>query len=48
MRDTVRLRQETERGRSNPRDELRQYLESPLADPDIVVDIVGHWGVCQL
>ena len=46
MRDAVRSRQEMERGRFDPRDELRRYLESPLVGG--IVDIVGHWGVRQL
>ena len=48
MRDAVRSRHETERGRFDPQDELRRYLKSPLADSETVVDIVGHWGVCSV
>jgi hypothetical protein len=29
-----------ERGRFDPRDELKRYLESPLADG--ITDVVGH------
>jgi hypothetical protein len=46
MRDAVRSRQATEQGRFEPQDELRRYLNSPLVGG--IVDIVGHWGVCQL
>ena len=46
MRDAVRSRQETDRGKFNPRDELGRYLESPLVGG--IIDIVGHWGVCRL
>jgi hypothetical protein len=46
MCDAVRSRQEMERGRFDPRDELRRYLESPLVGG--IVDVVSHWGVCQL
>lgn len=42
MRNAVRSRQATERGRFDPRDELRRYLESPLAEG--VTDVVGYWG----
>jgi len=42
MRDAVRSRQEVEQGRFDPRDELRRYLESPLAEG--VVNVVSHWG----
>jgi hypothetical protein len=42
MRDAVRSRQEIEHGRFDPRDELRRYLESPLAEG--IVDVVGYWG----
>jgi hypothetical protein len=45
MRDAVRSRQEVERGRIDPRDELRRYLKGPLAEG--VVDVVRHWGVCR-
>ena len=45
MRNAVRSRQETERGRFDPRDELRRYLESPLAEG--VTDVVRHWGVSE-
>ena len=48
MRDAVHSRHETERGQFDPRDELRRYLKSPLADSETVVDIVGHWGVCSV
>jgi hypothetical protein len=44
MRDAVRSWQEVERGRFEPRDELKRYLESSLAHG--VADIVGYWGVC--
>jgi hypothetical protein len=43
MRNAVRSRQEMERRRFEPRDELRRYLESPLVEG--AVDIVGYWGV---
>jgi hypothetical protein len=46
MQDAVRSHQEIERGRFDPRDELRRYLESPLAEG--IVDVVGYWGVCYL
>jgi hypothetical protein len=43
MRNAVRSRQAIERERFDPRDELRRYLESPLAEG--VTDVVGYWGV---
>ena len=46
MRDAVRSRQEIERRKFDPRDELKKYLESPLVEG--IVDVVGHWGVCHL
>jgi hypothetical protein len=46
MRDAVRSRQEVERGRFDPRDELRRYLDSPLAEG--IADIVHYWGVRQI
>jgi len=45
MRNAVRSRQEMERGRFDPRDELKRYLESPLAEG--IADIIGYWGVCE-
>jgi hypothetical protein len=45
MRDAVRSRQEMERGKSDPRDELRRYIESPLTEG--VSNVVGYWGVSQ-
>ena len=46
MCDAVCSHQEMEQGRFDPWDELRRYLKSPLVGG--IVDIVGHWGVCQL
>jgi hypothetical protein len=43
MREAIRPRQELERGKVDPRDELRRYLEAPLAEG--VIDVIGHWGV---
>lgn len=43
MREAIRPRQEMERGKTDPREELRRYLEGPLAEG--VVDVVGYWGV---
>lgn len=43
MRDAVRSRQESERGKLDPRDELKRYLESPLTEN--VTNVVGYWGV---
>ena len=43
MCEAIRSQQEMERGRSDPRDELRRYLESPLVEG--VTDVVGYWGV---
>ena len=43
MREAIRPRQEMERGKADPREELRRYLEGPLAEG--VVDVVGYWGV---
>lgn len=42
MRATVRSRKDAERAKTNPREELRMYLESPLED---VQDVVLWWGV---
>jgi hypothetical protein len=44
MRESVRARHDAERGKANPRDEFRRYLESPLEDG--VADVIGYWGVC--
>jgi hypothetical protein len=44
MRESVRARHDAERGKANPRDEFRRYLESPLEDG--VTDVIGYWGVC--
>jgi hypothetical protein len=46
MRNAIRPRQEKERGRTEPRDELKRYLEGPLVEG--VVDVVRHWGVSHL
>ena len=46
MHDAAHSHKEMEQGRFDPQDELRRYLESPLVGG--IVDIVGHWGVCQL
>ena len=43
MCDAVRSRQEMERGKFEPRDELRRYLKGPLTQG--VANIVGYWGV---
>lgn len=43
MREAIRPRQEMERGKADSREELRRYLEGPLAEG--VVDVVGYWGV---
>ena len=43
MREAIRPRQEMERGKVDPQEELRRYLEGPLAES--VVDVVGYWGV---
>ena len=48
MCDAVCLCHETEQGQFDPQDELRQYLKSPLADWETVVNIVGRWGVCSV
>lgn len=45
MHDAIRPRKEMERGRIDPHDELKRYLEGPLAEG--IVDIVGYWGVSQ-
>jgi len=42
MRKTLQARQARERMSTNPREELRLYLESPLEDAD---NIVACWGV---
>lgn len=42
MRESVRARHDAERGKANPRDEFRRYLESPLEDG--VTDVIGYWG----
>jgi hypothetical protein len=43
MREAIRPRQEMERGKADPQEELRRYFEGPLAEG--VVDVVGYWGV---
>jgi hypothetical protein len=46
MHDAVHSHKEVEQGRFDPQDELRRYLESLLVGG--IVDVVSHWGVCQL
>ena len=43
MQEAICPHQEMERGKMDPREELRRYLEGPLADG--IVDVVGYWGV---
>jgi hypothetical protein len=42
MRSAVQSRHDAERTSSNPHDELKRYMESPLED---VADVIGWWGV---
>lgn len=42
MLNAVQSRQDAERAKSNPRDELKAYLDSPLERVD---DVVCWWGV---
>jgi hypothetical protein len=42
MRAAVRFRHDTERSVSEPRDELKRYIESPLED---IGNVVAWWGV---
>ena len=42
MRAAVRFRHDTERSVSEPRDELKRYIESPLED---IENVVAWWGV---
>ena len=42
MRAAVRFRHDAERSVSEPCDELKQYIESPLED---VENVVTWWGV---
>jgi hypothetical protein len=44
MRAAVRLRHDAERTSSEPRDELKRYIESPLEDVDME-NVVAWWGV---
>lgn len=43
MRNAIRPRQERERGKIGPRDELKRYLEGPLGEG--IIDVVRYWGV---
>ena len=46
MRATVQARKAQDRAATNPREELKQYLDSPL---EVVDDVVAWWGVsCTL
>ena len=42
MRAAVRFRHDSEFTGSEPRDELKRYIESPLEDLD---NVVAWWGV---
>jgi hypothetical protein len=42
MRATVQAHKAQDRASSNPREELRLYLEAPL---ELVDDVVAWWGV---
>lgn len=43
MRSAIQPRQDLERGKVDSHDELKRYLDGPLADG--IVDIVGYWSV---
>ena len=42
MRAAVRFRHDAKREGSEPHDELKRYIESPLEDVD---NVVAWWGV---
>ena len=43
MREAICPHQGMERRKADPQEELKRYLEGPLAES--VVDVVGYWGV---
>jgi hypothetical protein len=45
MRAAVQFRHDAERTSSEPRDELKRYMESPLED---VGNVIAWWGVSNL
>ena len=45
MHNAVCSQQETKWGIFDPRDELRRYLKSPLAEG--VTNVVRYWGVSE-